>query len=140
MVPRIPGEPPDERLSPGELHDRFTDVVNLSVAEMQSFIKSDYNRAYLERNSDMSQPGNEPIEDVIRLAQTPRDEWSDEDDGFNEVQEAREMLNYNRRNLGAIRANGLGNNTLPGELNDMTMIEAASIRWGIDPDSDREWL
>ena len=139
MVPRIPGEPPDKELSPGQLHDRFSDVVNLSVAQMESFIQSDYNRAYLERNSDMSQPGNKPIEDVIRLANTPRDEWRDVDDGFNEVEQAREMLNFNRRNLGAIRANGLGKNTLHGDLDDMTMIEAASIRWGVDPDSDIEW-
>jgi len=139
MVPRIPDEPPDKELSPGQLHDRFSDVVNLSVAQMESFIQSDYNRAYLERNSDMSQPGNQPIEDVIRLATTPKDEWRDVDDGFNEVEQAREMLNFNRRNLGAIRTNGLGKNTLPGDLDDMTMIEAASIRWGVDPDSDIEW-
>ena len=109
------------------------------MAELEAFQESEYNEAYLESNSEQAQPGDEPLEDAIRLLETPADEYRDLDDGFNEVEEAEELLDFQRRTQGQIESQGLGENYLT-DARDMTKREAASIRWGIDPDADREWL
>jgi len=136
---RIPSEPPDAELTPQQLAERVDEITNLSVEELEAFRASEYNEEYLEGNSDRAQRGNEPLDDVIRLLETPRDQWRDVDDGFNEIDEARELLDFQRRTQAQIKSQGLGSNTLP-EYDDMTFREAASIRWGIDPDEEREWL
>lgn len=135
----IPSDPPDDELTPTELYDRVESVTNLDVAELEAFQESKYNEAYLESNSEQAQPGDEPLEDAIRLLETPADEYRDLDDGFNEVDEAEELLDFQRRTQGQIESQGLGENYLT-DAKDMTKREAASIRWGIDPDADREWL
>jgi len=55
------------------------------------------------------------------------------------VDEAEELLDFQRRTQGQIDAQGLGENYLT-DAQDMTKREAASIRWAIDPDTEREWL
>ena len=135
----IPSDPPDDELTPTELYDRVESVTNLDVAELEAFQESKYNEAYLESNSEQAQPGDEPLEDAIRLLETSADEYRDLDDGFNEVEEAEELLDFQRRTQGQIESQGLGKNYLT-DAKDMTKREAASIRWGIDPDADREWL
>jgi len=139
LMVTIPSKPPDEELSPAQLRDRVFSVVNLSLSELRAFRDSQYNEAYLDGNSSKAQRGNEPLDDVIRLLETPESDWEDAADGFNEVAEARELLNFQRRAQAQIRSQGLGSNTIGG-FNDMTYREAASIRWGIDPDDEREWL
>jgi len=136
---RIPSDPPDDELTPRQLYDRFEEVTNLTASELKAFRDSEYNEQYLEGNSDRAQRGNEPIDDVITLLETPPEQWRDVQDGFNEIAEAREMLDFQRRTQAQIKSQGLGSNTLP-EYDDMTFREAASIRWGIDPDDEREWL
>src|SRR6056297_991351 len=135
----IPSDPPDDELTPTELYDRVESVTNLDVAELEAFQESSYNEAYLESNSEQAQPGDEPLEDAIRLLETPADEYRDLDDGFNEVEEAEELLDFQRRTQGQIESQGLGENYLT-DAEDMTKREAASIRWAIDPDEEREWL
>jgi len=136
---RIPSDSPDDELTPRQLHDRVDAVVNLTVDELEAFRASEYNQDYLEANSDRAQEGNEPLDDVITLLETPPDQWRDVDDGFNEIAEARELLDFQRRTQAQIKSQGLGSNTI-AEYDDMTFREAASIRWGIDPDDEREWL
>jgi hypothetical protein len=135
----IPADPPDEELAPAELRDRVIDVVNLSVSELRAFRDSRYNEAYLDGNSSKAQRGNEPLNNVIRLLDTAESDWEDAADGFNEVAEARELLDFQRRAQAQIRSQGIGANTI-ADFEDMTFREAASIRWGIDPDNEREWL
>jgi hypothetical protein len=136
---RIPSDPPDDELTPRQLHDRVDAVVNLTADELEAFRASEYNQDYLEANSDRAQEGNEPLDDVITLLETPPDQWRDVEDGFNEIAEARELLDFQRRTQAQIKRQGLGSNTI-AEYDDMTFREAASIRWGIDPDDEREWL
>jgi len=139
MVYKIPDDPPDDELTPGQLHDRIDEVTNLSADELRAFQESDYNQAYNMAKSDAAQPGDQPLEDVIRLLETPREEYRDVDDGFNEVDEARELLSFHRRTQAQIESQGLGSNFLT-DAENMQKREAASIRWGIDPDDEREWL
>jgi len=136
---RIPNQPPDDELNPQQLHDRVDDAINLSLGELEAFRDSELNQAYLQANSEAAQPGDQPLDDVIRLVDTPRSEYSDADDGFNEVEESRELLDFQRRTQGQIKSQGLGSNTIDG-FEDATFREVASIRWGIDPDEEREWL
>jgi len=76
---------------------------------------------------------------AIQLLETDRSDYRDVDDGFNEVEEGEELINYHARVQAQIDSEGLGTNYLTDEEN-MTKREAASIRWGIDPDEEREWL
>ena len=135
----IPTDPPDDELTAEQLYERFDAAVNVTADELREFQDSLYNEAYIESNSEQAQPGDEPLEDAIQLLDTPADEWRDLDDGFNEVEEAEELLDFQRRTQGQIEAQGLGENYLTDER-DMTKREAASIRWAIDPDTEREWL
>jgi hypothetical protein len=135
----IPNDPPDDELTPRQLYNRFEDAVNLDVEELRAFKASEYNEAYNEMKSEAAQPGDEPLDDVIRLSETPASMWRDVDDGFNEVEEARELLDFQRRTQAQIASQGLGENYLT-EARNMQKREAASIRWGIDPDDEREWL
>jgi len=135
----IPNDPPDDELTPSQLYDRFEDAVNLDVDELRAFKASEYNEAYNATKSEAAQPGDEPLDDVIRLSETPASMWRDVNDGFNEVEEARELLDFQRRTQVQIKSQGLGENYLT-EARNMQKREAASIRWGIDPDDEREWL
>ena len=136
---RIPDDPPDADLTPEQLHDRIEEVTNLTADELRAFKGSDFNAAYNRTKSDAAQPGDEPLDDVIRLLETPASEYRDVDDGFNEMEEGRELLNFQRRTQAQIASQGLGENYLT-DLEVMQLREAASIRWGIDPDEEREWL
>jgi len=135
----IPDDPPDRDLTPQQLHDRIDAVTNLSADELRAFKDSDFNEAYNMAKSDAAQPGDEPLDDVIRLLETPASEYRDMDDGFNEVEEGKELLSFQRRTQAQIESQGLGENYLT-DLDVMQKREAASIRWGIDPDDEREWL
>ena len=135
----IPSDPPDDQIGPAELRDRMLDVVNLSADQLRAFKDSEYNAEYRNRNSQQAQPADEPLDDVIDLLETQADQWRDVDDGFNEVEEAEELLDYHRRTQPQIKSQGLGENYLT-DAEDMTLREAASIRWGVDPDDEREWL
>jgi len=135
----IPDDPPDRDLTPQQLHDRINEVTNLSADELRAFKDSDFNDAYNRVKSDAAQPGDEPLDDAIRLLETPASEYRDMDDGFNEIEEGRELLSFQRRTQAQIASQGLGENYLT-DLEVMQVREAASIRWGINPDDEREWL
>lgn len=133
-----PDEPPDEDLTPDQLHDRFERFTNLEAEQLKRFKESEFNDAYLEQNSSQAQAGNEPLDDAIELAETPADEWRDVEDGFNEVEEAEELLDFRRSKGAQINIQGLGENYLTDEK-VMQKREAAQIRWGWDPDDKIEW-
>lgn len=133
-----PDDPPDEDLSPHALHDRWERSFELSAEELREFKASEFNAAYREQNSSGAQPGNEPLDDAIRLAETPGDEWEDRDDGFNEVEEAREALDWLERHGAQAKSQGLGGNFLTDQ-EAVTKREASFIRWGTDPDGEQEW-
>lgn len=137
-VPIPPNDPPDEDLTPDQLHDRFERHTNLEADQMRRFRDSEFNGAYLEQNSSQAQDGNEPLDDAIRLAETPATDWADADDGFNEVDQAMELLDFRRSKGAQINSQGLGENFLT-DAEEMQKREAAQIRWGWDPDDEIEW-
>jgi len=135
---KIPSEPPDRELEPIELAQRVREVTNLSAEQLRRFKGSDLNEMYREAASDNAQPGDEPLDDVIQLLETPPEAYQAVDDGFNEVEQARELLSFQRRTQAQIESQGLGENYLDDD-ETMQKREAASVRWGIDPDDIIEW-
>jgi hypothetical protein len=116
----------------------FGKLTNLDADQLRRFRDSDLNEQYLKANSSKAQPGNEPLNDTIRLLETPVEQWRDVDDGFNEIQQAEENINFNTRTQAQIDSQGLGKNYLD-DAQTMQVREAASIRWGFDPDDLIEW-
>ena len=116
----------------------FRELTNLDADQLRRFRDSDLNEQYLEANSSEAQPGNEPLNDTIRLLETPVEQWRDVDDGFNEIQEAKENISFNKRSQAQTEAQGLGKNYLDDD-ETMQVREAAHIRWGFDPDDLIEW-
>jgi len=130
----IPDKPDDDKLDKQALKGRLKSVVNLTPAQLREFRDSKYNQAYLDQNSSGAQPGNEPLNDIIRLLETPWYDWTKRD-----VQDAQEALNWWRRHGKQMQSRGLGDNFLT-DNEDMQKSEASGIRWGRDPDDEREWL
>jgi hypothetical protein len=127
---------PEGRLTdPQEIGEAVREVTNLTADQLRTVRDSPINEAYL---SEQAQPGNEPIDDTIRLLETPVSEYRDVDDGFNEVEQGRELLNYHARVQAGIESSGLGSNFIdPQET--VTRQEHASTRWGVDPDDVFEY-
>jgi len=123
---------------PQEIGEAVREVTNLTADQLRTVRDSPINEAYLEDNSEQAQPGDEPIDDTIRLLETPIEEYRDVDDGFNEVEQGTELLKYHARVQPAIESRGLGSNFVdPQET--VTKQEHASTRWGVDPDDVFEY-
>jgi hypothetical protein len=135
-LPDVPEDPPDEELTPSQLHDRFERVTNLDADELREVKDSERNRVYKERNSDAAQPGDEPLDDAIRLAETPASEWEDKDDAFNEVEEARELLDFVDRTAAQGASRDKDRAMIPEEEPHYGKQEMSLVRWGVDPYPD----
>src|SRR6056297_1150377 len=127
----IPDDPPDRDLTPQQLHDRIDEVTNLSADELRAFKDSDFNATYNRVKSDAAQPGDEPLDDVIRLLGTPASEYRDVDDGFNEVTEANQALSFLSRMKGVESGSPISGTDPPLSKRDMSL-----YAWGFDPDQN----
>lgn len=132
-LPDPPDEPRDEELTPNQLHDRFESVTNMTAAEGRRALEDPRNDAYKSRNSEAAQPGDEPLEDFIKLAETPASEWRDVDDGFNEVEEARELLDFVDRTAAQGVDRPPADEALVEEEPHYGKQEWSLVRWGVDP-------
>lgn len=136
FLPDPDDEPPDEELTPTELHDRFERNTNMTAEEGRDALESERNEIYKRRNSDAAQEGDEPLEDFIRLAETPASEWEDKDDGFNEVEEARELLDFVDRTAAQGATREKDGALIPEEEPHYGKQEWSLVRWGVDPFPD----
>lgn len=132
-LPEPPDEPEDEKLSAEELHDRWEDVTNLGAAELRDVLDSERNDEYKERNSEMAQEGDEPLRDAIMLAETPAEEWDEE-----EVEEAREALDFISRTAAQGAEKEKEGAMLPEEPHYGKQ-EMSLVRWGVDPFPEDGW-
>lgn len=131
-LPDPPEEPPDDELTPDQLHDRFERVTNITAQEGREVLESKRNEVYKRRNSSQAQEGDEPLEDFIRLAETPASEWQDKDDGFNEVEEAKELLDFVDRTAAQGAEKEKEGAMLPDEEPHYGKQEMSLMRWGVD--------
>lgn len=112
--------------------DAFQDSVNMSAGELEAWKGSEQFEAYADAKSG-GQPPTEPIDDAIRLLETPKSEWEDTNDGFNEVEQAEELVNFNAR----MSANDSGD-PIPGTDPPLSKRDASLISWARDPNPERE--
>lgn len=113
-----------------DVYEAFTDAVNMSPGELESYGDSDNFKEYEDRKSG-GQPIDEPREDVIRLLETPKDQWADEDDGFNEVEQAKEAVGFINR----MKAGQQGE-PMPDTDPKLSKRDASLLNWGHDPNPD----
>jgi len=110
-----------------EVFEEFNSVVNMSPTELESFGESDNFDAYESRKSG-GEPIDKPREDILRLQNTPKDEWRDVDDGFNEVEEANQAISFISRMSG----NDSGE-PMPDTDPGLSKRDASLLNWGHDP-------
>jgi hypothetical protein len=115
-----------------DIFGEFQDSVNMGAGELRDWRDSEQFEAYTEYKSGGQEP-TEPINDAIRLLETPKAEWSCEDDGFNECEQAEELVNFNSR----MSANESGD-PIPGTDPPLSKRDASLISWGQDPNPDRK--
>jgi hypothetical protein len=126
FLPDPPDDPPDDELAPSELHDRFEAATNLTLDAAERLVDSEPFEIYADEKSG-GQPLMEPLDDYVRLKETPADEWRDVDDGFNEVEQAEESLDYIDRTV----PQGADGDEL-GETGHSKQ-ELSLMTWGVDP-------
>lgn len=110
-----------------EVYSEFNDTVNMSPGELESWEESDNYGVYEEQKSG-GQPIDEPREDVIQLLETPKSEWKDEDDGFNEIEQANEVTAF----VGRMSAGEQGD-PMPDTDPGLSKRDASLLNWGHDP-------
>lgn len=110
-----------------DVFGEFNDTVNMSPGELDAWEESENRAVYVDRKSG-GQPADEPLDDVRRLLETPKDEWADEDDGFNEVTEANEVLAFVGRMSEAEQGE-----PMPGTDPELSKRDASLLSWGRDP-------
>jgi len=115
-----------------DIFGEFQASVNMGAGELRDWRDSEQFEKYTERKSGGQEP-TEPINDAIRLLETPKAEWSCEDDGFNECEQAEELVNFNSR----MSANESGD-PIPGTDPPLSKRDASLLSWGQDPNPDRK--
>lgn len=113
-----------------EAYEGFQSAVNMSPSEIEAFGESDNFGVYQDKKSG-GQPIDEPREDVLRLTRTPKSEWSDEDDGFNEVEQANEVSAFVGR-----MSSGEQGDPMAGTDPELSKRDASLLNWGHDPNPD----
>jgi len=110
-----------------DVFEDFNDRVNMSVSELEDWKESEQFDTYAEKKSG-GENINKPVDDAIRLLETPKDDWEDTDDGFNEVEEANQLLSFTSR----MQGNESGE-PMPGSDPPLSKRDASLISWGFDP-------
>lgn len=114
-----------------DVYSEFQSTVNMTATELEAWRDSENYAEYQERKSG-GQPGTEPIDDAIRLLETPKSEWEDKDDGFNEVEQARELNAFVDR-MSQVEPG----DPIPGTDPELSKRDASLLSWGRDPNPDR---
>jgi len=103
----------------------------MGPGELEDWKGSEQFEKYTEAKSGGQEP-TEPIDDAIRLLETPKADWSCEDDGFNECEQAEELVNFNSR----MSANESGD-PITGTDPPLSKRDASLLSWGKDVNEDR---
>jgi len=116
----------------GSLYDEFEARVNMSVDELRDWKDSEQFDTYAENKSG-GEDIEQPVDDAIRLLETPEDEWKEADDGFNEVEEAEQLLDFTSRMQGVDSGEPMSGSDPP-----LSKRDASLLNWGVDPNPQRE--
>jgi len=119
---------------PMKIHDDLAAETNMSPDQLREFKRSDNFEAYADAKTG-GEPPEEPVDDMIRLLETPADEYRDADDGFNEVEEGQQALSF----LSRMKGNDQGEPT-PGTDPPLSKRDMSLYAWGFDPDQNDGFL
>lgn len=137
MKPQTDFETDTEELTPGQAHDRWEGVTNLQADDLRRLKDSERNDIYLERADKNEEGGGAlpggPLEDAISLAETPREEWTE--DHRAEAEEAINFLSRWRADFDQDAGEPLRPDVEPRVHKD----ELAGMRWGFDPAPEDGW-
>ena len=114
-----------------DIFGEFQNSVNMGPGELHDWKDSEQFEKYTAAKSGGQEP-TEPINDAIQLLETPKSEWSCEDDGFNECEEANELISFNSR----MSANESGD-PITGADPPLSKRDASLLSWGKDVNEDR---
>jgi len=114
-------------MSKDEVFREFQDRVNMSPGELESWRDSENRDIYADRKGG-GQPIDEPLDDVIQLLETPKSDWQDKDDGFNEIEQANEVLAFTGRMKEAEQGDPMS-----GSDPSLSKRDASLLNWGLDP-------
>lgn len=117
---------------PQEIHDELANATNMTPDQLRRMKDTPEWEAYGEAKSG-GEDLNEPVNDMIRLLETPASEYEDEDDGFNEVEEANQALDFLSRMKGVDEGEPVGDTGI--SKRDFSL-----YGWGFDPDQDDGFL
>jgi hypothetical protein len=110
-----------------EVFAEFNARVNMSPQEIDAWDDSLNFEIYSEQKA-----GGEDIDkvhsDIIRLLETPKNEWSAKDDGFNEVEEANQAIDFIDRMRGVEPGDPMDESAPP-----LSKRDASLLNWGFDP-------
>lgn len=109
----------------------FQNMTNMTVSEAEAWKDSENFDAYAERKSG-GEDIKEPINDAIRLMETPKSEWEDKDDGFNEIEEANQLKSF----ISRMKANNRGE-PMPNTEPPLSKRDASLINWMFDPNPNK---
>jgi hypothetical protein len=118
-------------MEPESAHDAWEEMTNLDAPALKEVKDSKRNKEYLkEAEGNQTQdnpplPGG-PLQDAITLAETPRDEWTEE-----HVEEAEEARNFLARSVPQFEQSE--GDPLVQEDPKIHKGEMSLIRWGFDP-------
>jgi len=96
------------------------------VGELEAFGESDNFGVYADRKSG-GEAIDTPREDMIQLLETPKSEWRDVNDGFNEVEEAKQAISF----ISRMKA-GENGDAMPGTDPPLSRRDASLANWGFD--------
>ena len=115
---------------PRDVHDELDDMVNMTPGELEDLTETKNWDIYGEQKSG-GEELDKPVDDMIRLLETPADEYEDADDGFNEVEEANQAISFLSRMKGVEDGEPMPNSDPPMSKRDMSL-----MAWGFDPEPD----
>jgi len=118
--------------NPRKIHDRLARMTNMTPQQLERMKQTPEWQAYAEAKSG-GESVNKPVNDMIRLLETPADQYECEDDGFNECEQGQQAIDFLSRMKGVE----------PGEPVGDTGISKRDFSlygWGFDPDQNDGFL
>lgn len=111
---------------PHEIHDRLAGMTNMTSDQLRRMKDTAEWQAYGEAKSG-GEDLNEPVNDMIRLLETPASEYECNDDGFNECEEGQQAISF----LSRMKGNEAGQ---PVGGTGISKRDFSLYGWGYDPD------
>jgi len=115
-------------MDPQQIHDELARKTDLTPGQLRDLKDMEGFQKYGEAKSG-GEDLNEPVDDIIQLLETPADEYSCSDDGFNECEEGQQALSF----IDRMEEVDPGEN-VPGT--NASKQEWSMYAWGVDPDED----